>query len=396
MVKVSRNDCAGVILTTNRNSLLLIATVITAAAALINALMALLDWLTFGFICALVVAATAVTINYRMSVRQRALQQSLDQLASGQLRFGTEVAPVWGRHIASSQEQMEGAINAISQRFSGIVDKLGQTIRTASLETDKVAGSDKTLMTVLSRAEEDLGRIVQSQKSANSSMLNMLDKVEGLDRFTKELQDMAFDVAKIAQQSTLLSLNAAIEAARAGELGRGFAVVAKEFGMLSKQSGETGRHIAEKVKVISAAINESSSSVRDSFRQRDERVLETQATITNILADFRGVTGALERSSDLLKDESVEIQTEIGHALVELQFQDRVGQILFHLKNNIEQWPQLLREHQNACAQTGETPVPDPRILLDRLKSTYVMKDQHLIHSGANASQPVEDEITFF
>jgi methyl-accepting chemotaxis protein len=376
--------------------LLLIAAAIAALAALLNAWITVLNWMAFALAGSLLLAIAAVLLSFQIAARQKALQQSLDQLLSGQLHFGTEVAPVWGRHIASSQEQMEEAINAISQRFSGIVDKLGHTIRTASLETDNLAGSDKTLMTVLSRAEEDLGRILQAQKSANTSMLNMLEKVEGLDRFTKELQGMAHDVAKIAQQSTLLSLNAAIEAARAGELGRGFAVVAKEFGMLSQQSGETGRHIAEKVRVISAAINESSASVRDSFRQRDERVLETQSTITNILVDFRDVTGALERSGDLLKDESVGIRSEIGQALVELQFQDRVGQILYHLKNNIEEWPHVLQAQQEACAQTGEARAPDPQILLDQLKSTYVMKDQHEIHSGGEVSQKADEEITFF
>lgn len=383
-------------MSTSPRNLLLIAAASAALAGLLNAWIAVVDWMIFALTLSLMLAIAAVAFSFRLVERQKALQQSLDQLISGQLHFGTEVAPVWGRHIASSQEQMEEAINAISQRFSGIVDKLGQTIRTASMETDSLAGSDKTLMTVLSRAEEDLGRILQAQKSANTSMLSMLEKVEGLDRFTKELQDMAHDVAKIAQQSTLLSLNAAIEAARAGELGRGFAVVAKEFGMLSQQSGETGRHIAAKVKVISTAINESSASVRDSFRQRDERVLETQSTITNILADFRDVTGALERSGDLLKDESVGIRSEIGQALVELQFQDRVGQILYHLKNNIEQWPQVLQAQQEACTQTGEVRAPDPKILLDHLKSTYVMKDQHVIHSGGEVSQKADEEITFF
>jgi methyl-accepting chemotaxis protein len=307
------------------------------------------------------------------------------------------VAPVWGRHIESSKEQMETAIADISMRFSGIVDKLGVAIHTASMETDNLQGSDKSLLAVITRAEHELGIIVEAQQSATASMLHMLEKVEGLDRFTKELQDMAHDVAKIAQQSTLLSLNAAIEAARAGELGRGFAVVAKEFRMLSNQSGETGRHIAEKVKVISAAISESSSAVRESVKQREERALATKGTITGVIDDFKEVTGMLERSSEVLKEESKAIQSEIGHAIVDFQFQDRVGQILYHLKNNIDQWPQFLQAHQDQCAQTGEVPMLDPQILLDELKKTYVMADQHVIHAGGKVAEPKQDdEITFF
>jgi methyl-accepting chemotaxis protein len=225
----------------------------------------------------------------------------------------------------------------------------------------------------------------------------MLNKVQGLDRFIVQLHDMASDVARIAQQTNLLALNAAIEAARAGELGRGFAVVAKEFRMLSNQSGETGRHIADKVKVISAAISESSSVVRDSVKQREDRAHATESTITGVINDFKDVTGMLERSSAVLKEESMAIQSEIGHAIVHFQFQDRVGQILYHLKNNIDQWPQFLQEHQDRCAQTGEVPMLDPLVLLDELKKTYVMADQHVIHSGGKVTEPKQDdEITFF
>jgi len=52
-----------------------------------------------------------------------------------------------------------------------------------------------------------------------TGITTMLVKIQGLDRFTEELQEMAADVAKIAAQANLLSLNAAIEAARAGEMG---------------------------------------------------------------------------------------------------------------------------------------------------------------------------------
>ncbi|MGI9134223.1 MAG: methyl-accepting chemotaxis protein [Rhodoferax sp.] len=329
--------------------------------------------------------------------RQSAMLQSVDHLVAQQQRFGAEVAPVWSRHIESSREQMETAIAAISLRFAGIVDKLGETVQNASLETSTLEGSDKSLIAVISRAETELGQILAAQQSANSSMLQMLEKVEGLDRFTHELQGMAHDVAKIAQQSTLLSLNAAIEAARAGELGRGFAVVAKEFRMLSNQSGETGRHIAAKVGVISAAIAESSGAVRASVKEREQRTLATENTINCVLSDFREVTGVLEHSSAVLQEESRAIQSEIGQALVEFQFQDRVAQILTLVKNNIEHWPGFVQALQQRYADSGVVQSLDPNELLDELKKTYVMKDQHVIHAGGTVAEAEQaDEITFF
>jgi methyl-accepting chemotaxis protein len=367
-----------------------------ALSALANSMGPLLEWATFSLSWALLFGAGAFALILSMAGREKALQASVEQLVAGQQRFGAELAPVWGGHIETSKEQMESAIAAISQRFSDIVDQLGRAVQSASLETNTLAGSDKSLKAVIARAEHALGAIVTAQQDATASMLTMLNKVEGLDRFTQELQDMAHDVAKIAQQSTLLSLNAAIEAARAGELGRGFAVVAKEFRMLANQSGETGRHIGEKVKVISSAIAESSLSVRESVRQRNANAEATEFAVAGLLGDFKEATAAMERSGALLRDESVAIQTEIGHALVEFQFQDRVGQILFHLKNNIEQWPQFVRAHHDVCARTGETLALDPQLLLDELKKTYVMQDQHVIHSGGKVNAKSDAEITFF
>ena len=246
-------------------------------------------------------------------------------------------------------------------------------------------------------AARDLGAVIASQNAAVSGMQAMLEKVEGLDRFTQELQDMAQDVAKIAQQSNLLSLNAAIEAARAGDLGRGFAVVAKEFRMLSNLSGDTGRNIAAKVGVISSAIADASSMVRESVEQRDGRVQASTSTISTVLQDFRSVTDALQRSSGLLKDESMSIQNEIGQALVQLQFQDRVSQIMGHVKSNIEQLPVFLHSHHDRYLQSGVLESLDPEVLLGALKKTYVMADQHAIHGGAMVSQASSDnEIRFF
>jgi methyl-accepting chemotaxis protein len=54
---------------------------------------------------------------------------------------------------------------------------------------------------------------------------------------------------------------------------------------------------------------------------------------------FPSVTQGLEASSEVLKRESVGIQSEIVEALVQLQFQDRVSQRMTHVRHNIERLP---------------------------------------------------------
>jgi methyl-accepting chemotaxis protein len=354
------------------------------------------DWTWTTALCAAVPTIAGIGVGWKMTVRNAALMSSFDNYLAGQEKFSAEVVPVWTAHIESSREQMDSAVAALSNRFSGIVDKLDEAVHSSSLETDSIEGNGTGLVAVFARSERELDAVLDSQKAAMGSMVVMLEQVQGLDRFIEELQDMAADVAKIAQQTNLLSLNAAIEAARAGDLGRGFAVVAKEFRMLSTQSGDTGKRISEKVGVINAAIIDACRVVRESVSQEDGSMLTAQSNIGKVLSDFRGITDALMRSSALLKDESIGIKSEIGDALVQLQFQDRVSQIMNHVKDNIGHLPEFLLQHRQQYGQTRELQALDAQALLSKLEQTYVMTDQHVIHQGGKVVQHDDTEITFF
>ena len=345
---------------------------------------------------ALGLMVVCVLMGLRLIAQQNAFLQSIENYLAGQVAFGEQVVPVWKGHIESSREQMEVAINALSDRFGGIVDKLDDALRTAALETTSIDDQDAGFLALFSRSEQELSAILEAQKAAASSMQRMIEKVQGLDSYIVELQSMAGDVAQIAHQSNLLSLNAAIEAARAGDLGRGFAVVAKEFRTLSNKSGETGKQMAEKVGVISAAIADACQVVQDSAEAREARAQASQETITRVLSDFNGITGALQRSSSLLKKESIGIQSEVNQSLVQLQFQDRVSQIMTQVNKSIDSLPTILREQLSDYQQTHQLERLDSESLLRDLQKSYVMADQHVIHQGGKVEQKTATDISFF
>jgi methyl-accepting chemotaxis protein len=360
------------------------------------ALLLVAGWAWLSLLLAAGLLLAGLWLGVLAATREAEMQRAFDDYVAGTQHFSAQLAPVWSGHIESSREQMEVAISALTERFSGIVDKLDQAVYTSSMETQAIDNQESGLVAVFERSRQELGAVLELQKTALTGLQRMLEKVQGLDRFIAELQDMAADVAKIAQQSNLLALNAAIEAARSGEQGRGFAVVAKEFRMLSAQSGETGRRIAEKVGVISAAITDTSKVVQDSVRQEDGSMARAESSIALVLQDFRNITEALQRSSNLLKDESVGIKTEVGQALVQLQFQDRVSQILNHVNENIRRFPQFQQEVQETAQGSGHYEPPDAQTLLGELKKTYVMADQHVIHSGGKVADKKASDITFF
>ncbi|CAN7230143.1 methyl-accepting chemotaxis protein [Duganella sp. Dugasp56] len=323
-------------------------------------------------------------------------QQMIDSYLAGREQFGDAVLPIWCRHIENSRTQMEEAVADLAGRFSSIVDKLDNAVHVSS----HGGGQGGPAMTeVFARSETQLGSVVVSMKSAMASKQAMLAKIKDLESFTRELRDMAEGVASIAAQTNLLALNAAIEAARAGPAGRGFAVVAQEVRNLSSRSAETGRNISNRVGLISSAILAASQAAEQSSEQEDKSMQSAEGMIDTVLQDFRRMTDELVQSSDLLKQQSVGIQGEVGEALVQLQFQDRVSQVMAHVRENMELLPALLRDNRDRYHADQVLEPLDPQPLLHELQKTYAMAEEHAIHTGSRHATPVAaaaDEITFF
>lgn len=352
-------------------------------------------WSWTSAACAALLGAAGCASGIRQRAVQRRARASMQAYVAGRQQFGEQLAPVWSAHLESSMTQMETAVSSLAERFSGIVDKLDSAVHASSSATHATGDGDG-LVAVFAASEKELCSVVSSLKDAAASKAAMVEKVQDLARFIAELKTMAEEVGSIAAQTNLLALNAAIEAARAGELGRGFGVVAGEVRMLSQKSADTGRRIAQKVGVVSEAIIATCKAAEESVRQDRSAMSESETVIETVLADLKDVTDALVASSDLLKNESIGIKEEVGEALVQLQFQDRVSQVMAHVKQNIERLPGFLREHGGRFERDGAPQALDAGLLLAELERTYAMADEHAVHTGGGAPVNKNCEVTFF
>jgi len=340
---------------------------------------------------AALLAAAVLAARQALATEQEAHRMIGNYLA-GRQQFGEAVMPVWSRHVESCRSQMEDAVTELADRFAGIVDKLDQTVHLSEVQTGGMAVAE-----VFGGSERQLGAVVASMQDAMASKQALLAQIQSLEQYTRELREMAEGVASIAAQTNLLALNAAIEAARAGTAGRGFAVVAQEVRQLSNRSAETGRSISARAGQISAAIVAASKAAEQTSVTETQALAQAQQAIEGVLGDFRQVTGGLQQSSDRFKQESIGIQGEIAQALVQLQFQDRISQVMSHVRDNIGMLPQVLRDNHDDYSAQRELRAPHPDALLGVLQKTYAMADEHAVHAGhARQLAAPADDITFF
>lgn len=339
------------------------------------------------------IEATAARIRATESARR---ETELTAYLASLHEICASVLPRWKRHIDLSRQQTEQAVTGLAGEFREISGRLENAVAASRSTAGSLAGSETGMTGTIDAAQAELLALVSSLKSILEAKSAMLAEVRNLAAFTDELKRMAVDVASIAGQTNLLALNAAIEAARAGEQGRGFAVVADEVRKLSTQSGETGKQISQKVETVAAAIGGTLAAAAELSSRDDAVVAEAEAVIHGVVSRFNDSAGALVGTAGRLEEESDGVRAQVSQVLVDLQFQDRVSQILALIERDIGRLGERIGADRQAIAEGGRPQPIDAGGWLRQLESGYTTLEQHDA-SAARANAPAgTGEITFF
>lgn len=356
----------------------------------VSCLIASIWW--YGLILGLVVGALAWLLVSQLSSLAAREVRSLEpivQVDSELTRYAqlpdlvTGVVPLWCRNIELARGQTREAVDNLVVRFAGINQRLGGTVELAS------ASGGGAMVRMIDESRTQLDGIVRALEQVLHARELLLHEIEGLGEFNAELQKMAADVAQIAGQTNLLALNAAIEAARAGEAGRGFAVVADEVRKLSNMSGDTGKRIATKIESINHTIEAALHSASEISKEEAVMIANSQHVITGVVENFQQAAEQLAGTVGQLEAESRSVEQEVQEVLVNLQFQDRISQILEHVTLDMQKLASLLQ---------GQQLLPEQRAWLAELERSYTTLEQRSVHHGqqANAAAASSSSIEFF
>jgi methyl-accepting chemotaxis protein len=327
-------------------------------------------------------------------VRADIVQDFLGSLA----RMEDEVTNVWVRQIESGRTHSEEAIMELVARFEAIVRNLESAVDAS--DTGSRKGDEANLRSVLQNGEARLHGVVELLELSLGNRDLLLAEVKQLSTYIRDLESMAEAVSSLASQTNMLALNAAIEAAHAGESGRGFAVVASQVRSLSQKSSETGRRISDTIRIIGGAISGTFAKAEAYASEDSERVDAAKQDIGCVLGDFRQLAGYLEDSAEALRESTRGIKDEIAEAMVHMQFQDRVSQILSHVRDNIGKLPSYIARYEQHFNEEGELVAIDWSELMDDLMGTYATHEEFVNHDStqlpdSRQSSPVQT-LTFF
>jgi methyl-accepting chemotaxis protein len=123
---------------------------------------------------------------------------------------------------------------------------------------------------------------------------------------------------------------------------------------------------------------------------------EASSSVTDVIQTYQHVTRELKDSQQTLSASGSHVRDEIQDVLVNLQFQDRISQILGHVMDDMQRLESTLGSAL-AAPHDQPPPPPDTQGWLANLKRTYTTHEQHSLHSGGKAQGgSASEEVTFF
>jgi methyl-accepting chemotaxis protein WspA len=250
------------------------------------------------------------------------MMTELTSLVSQAQRSSVQVTTSVTEIAATSKQQQATAtetaattteIGATSREIAATSRDLVRTMTEVSTAADQASVLAGSGQQGLARMEDTMHSVMGAADLVNAKLAILNEKAGNINQ-------VVVTIVKVADQTNLLSLNAAIEAEKAGEYGRGFAVVATEVRRLADQTAVATYDIEQMVREIQSAVSAGVMGM-DKFSEEVRRGMSEVQQVGEQLSQIIHQVQALAPRV-LMVNEGMQAQAtgaeQINHALVQL------------------------------------------------------------------------------
>jgi len=273
------------------------------------------------------------------------LAEDLSVLVGQVQRSGIQVTTTSTEIAATAKEQQTTAaeiaattaqIGATSREISATSQELVKTMNEVAgvaAETAQLAGSGQS---GISRMEGAMRQILEASGGITAKLAVLSEK-------TANIETVVTTITRVADQTNLLSLNAAIEAEKAGEYGLGFAVVAMEIRRLADQTAVATYDIEKMAKEMQTAVAAGVMGM-DKYTEEVRRGVE----------ENRQVSGQLSGIIRQVQTLTPRIQTVNEGMHAQATGAEQISEALTQLSDAAQQTAETLRQSNLAIEQLSE------------------------------------------
>lgn len=284
------------------------------------------------------------------------LAEDLSVLVGQVQRSGLQVNATATGIAATAKEQQSTAseiaattaeIGATSKQISATSRELVKTIDEVSHVAEQTARLANSGQTAIGRMEANMRQIMEASGAITAKLAVLSEK-------TASINSVVTTITKVADQTNLLSLNAAIEAEKAGEYGLGFAVVAMEIRRLADQTAVATYDIEKTVKEMQSAVAAGVMGMdkfSEEVRSGVEEIRHVSAQLAQIIHQVQTLTSRFQTVNEGMHAQAVGAQ-EISETLAELSEAARQTAESLHQSNlAIEQLREAARSLQTSLVR---------------------------------------------
>ncbi len=273
------------------------------------------------------------------------MTRSLDSLVGQVQRSGIQVTSS-STEIAASARQIE---STVSEQMISTNEVLATTeeITIVSMELAKVMDQVRHVSIHTAKMAEEgkqgLEEMTQAIRFLTDSTRSISGKLGAINEKANTVNQVVTTITKVADQTNLLSLNAAIEAEKAGEYGRGFSVVAREIRRLADQTAVSTLDIEKMVKDMQSAVG-SGVMEMDKFSKDVERIVKD---VNSVHGQLGGIITQVQELTPRFSEVSDGVSAQSEGA-------KQINEAVQRLSEGADQTAESLSEFKQAAMQLND------------------------------------------